>query len=515
MKKFKDVPLFSGLDENELPDINIEALTKKKRREFALDNNPEVDLNQTQVIDLNETQTISLVALTQDNSSTLDNFEIPKKKKKSKEVRVREASDDVKEINTDDIDSIIKTRLARHENSPSKAKAPVPKPAPKIEAKPTEVEIEKAQSHLQSYLESERNRRRSSKETIRRRTLGENLTFAQTQEVDQPKPTFASDFKADITKSTFIKSHEMFDGGKDELFKRSKRADIEGQLEELANRANEKDARKPLVRENRLKKLLNKESKEDLWEFAPIKGNTNRAFLAVKADERAFVKKNTTPLIASLAAEGLTPTLLRIQKTPNGDFLAFQEWVEGHLLTADEVVSDRDVKDVLFKLHNSSYLAHMLERLDGDLVDPFDLFQEYDELITDYTRNQRYMGSVYNYLAAYMPEPPITPSVVHGDVVHNNWLATSNYMYLVDWDSVKLGDPYIDLSIILGRYVPFNQWATWLSFYGEQATRAKLEKMRWYAIMQIALNMARLESMGANDHLINREILLLKKLHKY
>ena len=43
------------------------------------------------------------------------------------------------------------------------------------------------------------------------------------------------------------------------------------------------------------------------WKIRPIKGDTGKTYLGLKAEEKVFIKRNTTPMLAALSKEGITP----------------------------------------------------------------------------------------------------------------------------------------------------------------------------------------------------------------
>ena len=73
------------------------------------------------------------------------------------------------------------------------------------------------------------------------------------------------------------------------------------------------------------------------WNLQPIKGDTGKAYKGMKENERVFIKRNSTPFLAALSREGLTPKLLWTKRTSNGDILTAQEWLEGRQLEIDEI----------------------------------------------------------------------------------------------------------------------------------------------------------------------------------
>ena len=101
------------------------------------------------------------------------------------------------------------------------------------------------------------------------------------------------------------------------------------------------------------------------WRMQPLKGDTGKAFVGMRAKEKVFIKRNTTPMLAALSKEGIAPKLVWTKRTGSGDVLTAQEWLDGRILQADEIGKRNDVIDVLYHLHHSPSLKSMLQKTGG------------------------------------------------------------------------------------------------------------------------------------------------------
>ena len=54
-----------------------------------------------------------------------------------------------------------------------------------------------------------------------------------------------------------------------------------------------------------LEQLLGRE-----WKISPAGGATGEAFIAVKDNQKLFLKRNSSPFLAVLSAEGIVPKLM-------------------------------------------------------------------------------------------------------------------------------------------------------------------------------------------------------------
>lgn len=251
------------------------------------------------------------------------------------------------------------------------------------------------------------------------------------------------------------------------------------------------------------------------WRLRPIQGDTGQAYMGMRDSEKVFIKRNTSPLLAALSKEGITPKLVWTKRTGNGDVLTAQEWLDGEVLSPAEVGRSRQVVDILYHLHHSASLKKMMEKIGGEKVSPFDLLEDYAKQLPEDLKQNQYLARVFRYLEDHLPEYDESEYVVvHGDATHKNWIYSGDYLYLVDWDSVKLGDPALDLGIVLGHYVPFDDWSEWLTVYGMRPTQETVDRIFWYASMNFLHEIVRQYNRHDFKNM-NKEILLLKRTFRY
>ncbi len=249
------------------------------------------------------------------------------------------------------------------------------------------------------------------------------------------------------------------------------------------------------------------------WDLHPIKGDTGKAYVGLKAEDKVFIKRNTTPMLAALSKEGITPKLIWTKRTGNGDTLTAQEWLEGCILGPEEIGQRNDVIDVLYHLHHSDSLKEMLEKMGGIVMSPQQMLQEYEtELDKELVENQ-FLSLVHTYLEKNIPSFKLSEkAVVHGDVNCRNWIVCKNYLYLVDWDSVMFADPAVDIGTILGHYLPISSWNHWLMSYGIHGNSENMEKIYWYALLSMLQEVKKYHKRNALKEM-NQEILQLKRIY--
>lgn len=226
------------------------------------------------------------------------------------------------------------------------------------------------------------------------------------------------------------------------------------------------------------KKVLN-----DNWKISAAGGLTGEAYVAEKGTERLFLKRNSSPFLAVLSAEGIVPKLVWTKRLDNGDVITAQEWREGEKLSPVEMQQD-DVTLILQKIHHSSELLHMLMRLGkrpitaeqqliavSEHLSLLQLPKKYDELKT-----------LLQYMQQLLPVTTTEKQVVcHGDIDHHNFLrAADGKLYLIDWDNALIGDPTMDYANILHWYIPKEKWGAWLAQYGIEKDVYLPQRMYWY-----------------------------------
>jgi len=223
------------------------------------------------------------------------------------------------------------------------------------------------------------------------------------------------------------------------------------------------------------------------WEISPAGGATGDAYFAQHNDRKLFLKRNSSPFLAVLSAEGIVPKLVWTKRLENGDVITAQHWINGQELKPGEMNSP-DVAKLLHKIHTSNELLNMLKRLGKQPLMPEDILDNIKRGtfgIKDVTSLSLIQVAI-NLLENELPHVQYDNKVVcHCDINHNNWLMTeSNKLYLIDWDGAMIADPAIDIGMLLYWYITEDGWHAWLERYGIEATDHLFSRMRWYVISQ-------------------------------
>ncbi|WP_181349972.1 phosphotransferase family protein [Thalassobacillus sp. CUG 92003] len=223
------------------------------------------------------------------------------------------------------------------------------------------------------------------------------------------------------------------------------------------------------------------------WTITPAGGSTGEAYYAQNNGKHLFLKRNSSPFLAVLSAEGIVPKLVWTKRLENGDVITAQEWLEGRELTPEEMKHQRVAK-LLSKIHHSSELLDMLMRIGKKPLTP-------EEMLADIKENERATKQIdsrievrqaIRYLEKQLPYVQYHKQVVcHCDINHNNWLLSAdNQLYLIDWDNALVADPAMDIGMLLHWYIPKEEWEDWLSRYSIEGEDNFFSRMSWYAVAQ-------------------------------
>ncbi|MCP8617162.1 phosphotransferase family protein [Salirhabdus salicampi] len=222
------------------------------------------------------------------------------------------------------------------------------------------------------------------------------------------------------------------------------------------------------------------------WTITPAGGSSGDAYFAEREGKRLFLKRNSSPFLAVLSAEGIVPKLVWTKRMENGDVITAQHWMEGRVLLPDEMEEER-VALMLSKIHRSTELLHLFMRIGKRALEPEDMLSSIKQMYNEKKAlKNRTIGLAIHYLHEQLPFVRNQEKVVcHGDMTHRNWLLTNhNQLYLIDWDQAIVADPAIDIGMLLYEYIPEEEWDFWLSKYGLTLNHQLMNRIYWYIITQ-------------------------------
>ncbi|WEV61021.1 phosphotransferase family protein [Streptococcaceae bacterium ESL0729] len=253
---------------------------------------------------------------------------------------------------------------------------------------------------------------------------------------------------------------------------------------------------------------------DENWQLTPIKGSTGNTFYGTLGSQRAFIKRNSTPLLVAVAKEEIAPRLLWSRRTPTGDTMSAQEWINGGVLTAKEM-TDGQINLVLSNLHSNKSLVDTFFKMGKVAYGPEELLDECLNLtLADESSNQ-FLGEVLGQMKDSIPAfDKALAFVVHGDINHKNWVKSdTGKIYLVDWETAMLTNPLVDVAHILSHYIPVSDWEAWLNHSGYVPSPDLFKEILWYGQLSFLRQIVIYEADGL-DKRVDREIYGLREFIK-
>ncbi|KKI91635.1 phosphotransferase [Bacillus sp. SA1-12] len=221
------------------------------------------------------------------------------------------------------------------------------------------------------------------------------------------------------------------------------------------------------------------------WKITPAGGATGDAYFAERDGQELFLKRNSSPFLAVLSAEGIVPKLVWTKRMENGDVITAQHRLNGKELKPIDM-NGSNVAQLLQKIHRSKELLDMLKRLGKQPLTPNSIIEDIQQAVAFERIEQPEIHQAIALLLSQLPEVQCDEFVVcHCDVNHNNWLLSeTNQLYLIDWDGAMIADPAIDIGILLYWYIDEADWEDWLASYGLELNERLLTRIYWYVLLQ-------------------------------
>lgn len=236
------------------------------------------------------------------------------------------------------------------------------------------------------------------------------------------------------------------------------------------------------------------------WVIQPAGGVTGEAFFATHDNEKLFLKRNSSPFLAVLSAEGIVPKLVWTKRLENGDVITAQQWIKGRKLEPEDMSCERVAK-LLKKIHRSKPLLSMMQRLEKSPVHPEMLLEQLEQKFSSNFTQKQTVREAFRYLREQLPSMnPIDWAICHGDMNHNNWMLTDkDELYLIDWESAIIGDPAFDIGPLLYWYVPEKDWEKWLLNYGVPLTEKVKNRLIWYVYYHTLVSVQFFKEIGDEE----------------
>ncbi|UKS55373.1 phosphotransferase family protein [Exiguobacterium acetylicum] len=237
------------------------------------------------------------------------------------------------------------------------------------------------------------------------------------------------------------------------------------------------------------------------WTLTPAGGITGEAYIASTGQSKLFLKRNSSPFLAILSADGIVPKLLWTKRIYSGDVISAQQFIEGDELEP-EMMERPEVARLLGKIHDSKELLFMLQQLDQRPIEPDELLRQCRLYFQpEDLENPDLVEHAMVYLEQNLEHVRTDEQVVcHSDLNHNNWLTGADgQLYLNDWDDAIIADRAYDLGMMLYSYVDEAAWPEWFEHYGHPLTSDLKRRMHWYVVAQAVLSLYWYEDMRHPD----------------
>lgn len=211
---------------------------------------------------------------------------------------------------------------------------------------------------------------------------------------------------------------------------------------------------------------------------------SNNDYYFYKDNNSYFIRENSSPIIAILSAEKIVPKLKWTKRLDDGSVIIAQDFKNGRTLTDKEMLDSR-IPVILKKVHSSEKMKKIMLSQGYKKETAKSLLNNLVAVVSDELLKNNDIVRILNYLSNCIPKSDNNCYPCHADVHKNNWLLSDNNdLFLVDWEDSLLGDPAIDISFILYKYIPKENWEKWLSDYGIELTLEYSYKLKWYIILQ-------------------------------
>lgn len=115
-----------------------------------------------------------------------------------------------------------------------------------------------------------------------------------------------------------------------------------------------------------------------------------------------FLKRNSSPFLAVLSAEGIVPKLLWTRRLESGDVITAQRWVDGRELKSYEM-KEQKVAKLLGKIHRSKDLLEMFKRIGNKPLTPESIVEDISNSVKENYLNQAVLRDAIEYLKKTYP----------------------------------------------------------------------------------------------------------------
>jgi thiamine kinase-like enzyme len=212
------------------------------------------------------------------------------------------------------------------------------------------------------------------------------------------------------------------------------------------------------------------------WELTLPHGWGNETYFARCAAETYFIKLGVqVSRYQAMATLGLTPGLVVSGCLSDGTSLIVQHYISGKSPSrADYRAGMERVAAIIHQVHHSPQVRHSLPPAASDLYRAAGL-----EVLKDIQSRWQRLRPLVPESAGFVDVSLATLAeqvasfqgsglvAAHNDICNANWLVTPHgQWYLIDLESMALGDPALDIGATLWWYYPPELWPRFLELVG-------------------------------------------------
>ena len=200
------------------------------------------------------------------------------------------------------------------------------------------------------------------------------------------------------------------------------------------------------------------------WKFSLPHGSGREAYFAEGNGQSYFVKVGVqVERYVAMAETNFAPPVLVYGQLSNGSSLIVQPFIEGRKPSGLDYSNQlMEVAGLIRKMHNASRIKEVLPAVSSNLYKDagslalYRLRQKWERYRAQVPQVANFVDNSLQDLAGQINLFSGEGLVVsHGDICNANWLfASDGKIYILDFDSMSIDDPALDIGALLWWYYP-------------------------------------------------------------
>jgi len=202
----------------------------------------------------------------------------------------------------------------------------------------------------------------------------------------------------------------------------------------------------------------------ETWEFLSTNGSGNEKYIAASDGKKYFVKLDVQLARYEILGDlGISPKIINSGFLEDGKTIIIQEYVTGHNPSPKDFQTHiYEIATILANVHNSKKLQKVLKKSEiktyqeaalkafYEIVDKWEYYKNELSAYTVYIDNslKQIQSNIYKIEGNNLVS-------AHNDICMANWLISDNgLVFLVDFESMQMEDPTVDIGALLWWYYP-------------------------------------------------------------